>query len=110
MPFFVIGHRNPDTDAICSAIGHAALLRLTGEPTARAARCGELTPRTAWVLEEAGVEPPELIDDVRTTAGMMCRRDVVHGHPRDSVPAEKPEGAFRQDLVHRIGFGEHAED
>jgi manganese-dependent inorganic pyrophosphatase len=84
MPFFVIGHRNPDTDAICSAIGHAALLRLTGEPTARAARCGELTPRTAWVLEEAGVEPPELIDDVRTTAGMMCRRDVVHVAPSDT--------------------------
>ncbi|MFY7819174.1 MAG: putative manganese-dependent inorganic diphosphatase [Akkermansiaceae bacterium] len=84
LPFFVIGHRNPDTDAICSAIGHASLLRLTGEPAATAARCGELTMRTAWVLQEAGLEAPVLIDDVRTTAGMMCRREVVQVSPNDT--------------------------
>ncbi len=84
LPFYVIGHRNPDTDAICSAIGHAALLRLTGEPTATAARCGEITQRTAWVLQEAGIESPVLIDDVRTTAGMMCRRKVVKLSPNDT--------------------------
>jgi manganese-dependent inorganic pyrophosphatase len=84
LPFYVIGHRNPDTDAICSAIGHAALLRLTGEPTATAARCGEITQRTAWVLQEAGIEAPVLIDDVRTTAGMMCRREVVKLSPNDT--------------------------
>lgn len=84
LPFYVIGHRNPDTDAICSAIGHASLLRLTGEPTATAARCGELTPRTAWVLQEAGIPAPILIEDVRTTAGMMCRRSVVQVSPNDS--------------------------
>jgi manganese-dependent inorganic pyrophosphatase len=84
LPFYVIGHRNPDTDAICSAIGHAALLRLTGEPLATAARCGEITQRTAWVLQQAGIEAPVLIDDVRTTAGMMCRRDVVQLSPNDT--------------------------
>lgn len=84
LPFYVIGHRNPDTDAICSAIGHAALLRLTGEPSATAARCGEITLRTAWVLQEAGLDAPVLIDDVRTTAGMMCRRDVVKVLPHDT--------------------------
>jgi manganese-dependent inorganic pyrophosphatase len=84
LPFYVIGHRNPDTDAICSAIGHAALLRLTGEPLATAARCGEITQRTAWVLQEAGIEAPVLIDDVRTTAGMMCRREVVKLSPNDT--------------------------
>jgi len=84
LPFYVIGHRNPDTDAICSAIGHAALLRLTGEPSATAARCGELTPRTAWVLEQAKIEAPILIDDVRTSAGMMCRRNVVQVAPDDT--------------------------
>lgn len=87
LPFYVIGHRNPDTDAICSAIGHAALLRLTGEPRATAARCGEVTQRTAWVLQEAGIEAPVLIDDVRTTAGMMCRRDVVQLSPNDTFLA-----------------------
>jgi len=77
-PFYVIGHKNPDTDAICSAIGHAALLRATGdEPHAVAARCGDLAQRTQWVLETAGMEAPLLLADVRTTAGMVCRKEVV---------------------------------
>lgn len=78
LPFYVIGHRNPDTDAICSAIGHAALLRASGEvPNAVAARCGDLPQRTKWVLTKAGIEPPVLLNDVRVSAGMLCRRDIV---------------------------------
>lgn len=84
LPFYVIGHRNPDTDAICSAIGHAAYLRLTGKDTATAARCGELSQRTAWVLEQAGIEPPILVDDVRTTVGMIAHRRVVKLSPFDT--------------------------
>jgi manganese-dependent inorganic pyrophosphatase len=77
-PFYVIGHKNPDTDAICSAIGYAALLRLIGEePDAVAARCGEISQRTKWVLERAGIPAPDLVTDVRTTAGMICHRDVI---------------------------------
>lgn len=87
LPFYVIGHRNPDTDAICSAIGHAALLRETGEPDAIAARCGQVPPRTAWVLEKAGIPQPELVEDVRATAGMICRRDVVCAQAGDTFLA-----------------------
>ncbi|MEI8037355.1 MAG: putative manganese-dependent inorganic diphosphatase [Verrucomicrobiota bacterium] len=77
-PFYVIGHKNPDTDAICSAIGYAELLRTVGEePRAIAARCGEISQRTKWVLERAGIEAPALITDVRTSAGMICHREVV---------------------------------
>ncbi|KAB2641107.1 MAG: putative manganese-dependent inorganic diphosphatase [Verrucomicrobia bacterium] len=77
-PFYVIGHKNPDTDAICSAIGHAALLRATGEqPTAMAARCGEVSQRTAWVLQRAGVAQPSLITDVRATVGMIYHPEVI---------------------------------
>lgn len=77
-PFYVIGHKNPDTDAICSAIGYAALLRAVGEePDAIAARCGEISQRTKWVLERAGLEAPMLITDVRTNAGMICHSKVI---------------------------------
>lgn len=77
-PFYVIGHKNPDTDAICSAIGYAALLRVVGEePTAQAARCGEISQRTKWVLERAGLDIPVLITDVRTNAGMISHRNVI---------------------------------
>lgn len=84
LPFYVIGHKNPDTDAICSAIGNAALLRATGEMSAVAARCGEVPARTAWVLEQAGIETPPLVTDVRATAGMICRKDVVQVAPSDT--------------------------
>lgn len=84
-PFYVIGHKNPDTDAVCSAIGHAALLRSSGEePEAIAARCGELSQRTKWVLDRAGIEAPVLITDARTTAGMICKREVISVRPCDT--------------------------
>ena len=77
-PFYVIGHKNPDTDAICSAIGYSALLRQVGEePAAIAARCGEISQRTKWVLERAGLEVPQLVTDVRTNAGMIAHKKVI---------------------------------
>ncbi|MFD2256480.1 putative manganese-dependent inorganic diphosphatase [Luteolibacter algae] len=84
-PFYVIGHKNPDTDAVCSAIGHAALLRACGEePEAVAARCGEVSQRTKWVLEKAGCEAPVLLTDARTDAGMICKREIIQVRPTDT--------------------------
>ena len=77
LPVYVIGHKNPDTDAICSAIGYAELLRLTRYPDAVAACCGGLNQRTEWVLKRAGMEPPHLLMDLRPTTEMICRADVV---------------------------------
>ena len=78
-PVYVIGHQNPDTDAICSAIGNAEFLRTHGEPGAVAARCGEMTLRTSWVLEKAGVPEPILIHDVmKIIAGTeLCPKSPV---------------------------------
>jgi manganese-dependent inorganic pyrophosphatase len=77
-PFYVIGHKNPDTDAICSAIGYAALLRAVGEePHAIAARCGEISQRTKWVLERAGLDAPVMLTDVRVNSGMICHRKII---------------------------------
>ena len=76
-PWYVIGHQNPDADAIFSAIGQAAYLHATGHPEAQAARCGDFTERTRMVLEAAGLEVPVLVRDVRPTAGSICRREVV---------------------------------
>ncbi len=77
-PFYVIGHKNPDTDAICSAIGYSALLRAVGEePNAIAARCGEISQRTKWVLERAGLDAPVMLTDVRVSSGMICHRKII---------------------------------
>jgi manganese-dependent inorganic pyrophosphatase len=74
---YVIGHRNPDTDSICAAVGYAAFLNATRMPGARAARCGDVNERTAWVLERAGLPLPRLVMDVRPTALSISRRKVV---------------------------------
>jgi len=60
----VIGHRNPDTDAICSAIGYAEFKRRTGMPEAVAARCGDTNDRIDFVLQTFGVPAPKFVADV----------------------------------------------
>ena len=97
-PIFVIGHRNPDTDAICSAIGYAAFLRDVRKMNAIAACCGEVSVRTNWVLHTAGVAAPKLLLDVRPTAVTICRKDVLTAKPADtflSVYRKMIEHGFR---------------
>ncbi len=63
----VIGHRNPDTDSICSAISYAYLKNtLNPAQTYVAKRCGDVSKETAFVLEHFGVEEPAFVKDVHT--------------------------------------------
>jgi len=82
---WVIGHRNPDTDAICSAIAYADFLRRTRVPKARAACCGPPNSRTEWVLAQARLSRPRLKSDVYLRAAEICRRDVVVAKSNDTV-------------------------
>lgn len=61
---FVIGHKNPDTDSICSAIAYAYLKNTERSGHYSARRAGNINNETAFVLEYFGVEAPELLDDV----------------------------------------------
>ncbi len=58
----VFGHKVPDTDATCSAIAYAYLLRQTGKD-AKAFRLGELNKETKLVLERFGIEEPPLLEN-----------------------------------------------
>jgi len=60
---YVVGHKNPDTDAVSSAIGYAWLLREQGSAEAIAARAGSLNPQTRFALETFGLSPPLLLED-----------------------------------------------
>ncbi len=83
MTVFVFGHRNPDTDAICSALAYADFLRRTGMPDAVAACCGPANQRTEFALKTAGLTPPRIIMDVRPEVEDICRRDVVTADESD---------------------------
>lgn len=62
----IIGHKNPDTDSICSAIAYTALKNKLFGDNYVAKRAGQLNPETQYVLERFGVTPPEYLADVRT--------------------------------------------
>lgn len=59
MPNYVVGHKVPDSDSICSAIALSYLKTTLGEHTVPA-RLGELSPETKFILERFGFEEPEL--------------------------------------------------
>ncbi|MDD5201223.1 MAG: putative manganese-dependent inorganic diphosphatase [Terrimicrobiaceae bacterium] len=85
METIVIGHRNPDMDAIVSAIAYAEFKRLTGDSGVTAGRCGTTNERIDFVLGKFGVEAPVFYSDVRPRVADMMERSVVAVHLREPV-------------------------
>ena len=83
----VIGHRNPDTDAICSAIGYAEFKRRTGMASAVAARCGDTNDRIDFVLQTFGMPAPRFVADVSPKVRDVMQTNVQSVRP-DSTAAE----------------------
>jgi manganese-dependent inorganic pyrophosphatase len=63
-PTYVIGHRNPDADSICSAIAYAAFKTARGEPNYVAARCGNSNARIDAILDRFATPLPHYLSDV----------------------------------------------
>ncbi len=70
----VIGHRNPDTDAIASDIGYAWVLNESGSGHYMAGRTGKVNAQTAFALERFGVEAPTLVADVWGRVGDLAEK------------------------------------
>ena len=62
---YVVGHKNPDTDSICSAITYANLKQKVTGKLYEARRAGEVNGETAYVLNKFGVEAPEFLESVQ---------------------------------------------
>ncbi|MDP2690348.1 MAG: putative manganese-dependent inorganic diphosphatase [Deltaproteobacteria bacterium] len=77
-PVYVIGHKNPDTDSICSAIGLAELKRAEGMTDVHAARAGDVNPQTAFILDYFKVPAPRYLPNVYPKARDIMSVDVVH--------------------------------
>ena len=80
---YVIGHVNPDTDAIASAMGYAWLLQERDGTNAIAARSGAINRQTSWVLNILGMEPPMLFNDASPRFESVMRR-------LDTVTPDRP--------------------
>lgn len=81
----VIGHRNPDTDAICAAIGYAEFKRQTGMPNAISARCGETNPRIDYVLKKFGQPKPKFFSNVYPKIEDVMQKNVVAISPEGTI-------------------------
>ncbi|RJP52206.1 MAG: hypothetical protein C4583_07055 [Anaerolineaceae bacterium] len=71
---YVIGHVNPDTDSIASAMGYAWLLSERDGANTIAARAGALNPQTVWVLKTLGLDAPTLLTDASPRFESVMKR------------------------------------
>ena len=77
-PIYVVGHKNPDTDSICSAIAYAHLKNILNKDQDQvyvAARAGAMNPETTFVLKQFQAESPVYISDVVTQVRDMEIRE-----------------------------------
>ncbi len=93
---YVIGHVNPDTDSIASAMGYAWLLSQRDGTDIVAARAGPINEQTAWVLNKLDLQPPVLLADASPRFEAVTQR-------LDSVTPDRP---LREawTLANRTGF------
>lgn len=84
-PIIVVGHKNPDNDSICAAVGYAYLKNQLEMRNAQGqtpaytyvpARLGPLPPESAWVLAQSGIPSPMVIAHVHARVA-----DVMTPHP-----------------------------
>ena len=96
----VIGHINPDTDSVCSAIAYAKLKReITGKRYI-AKRAGQINAETQFVLKKFGVLPPDYMGDVRTQV-LDIDVERVKGVPED-ISLKKAWEIMRTDELQTL--------
>ena len=83
---FVIGHTNPDSDSICSAIGYAYLKNALDKKCLYApARAGDVNSETKFVLDRFNFELPLEIESLAATVGDMDLKKPIVASPNDSI-------------------------
>ncbi len=89
---YVVGHKHPDTDSICSAIGYARLRQAQGLVGVAPARAGNLNRQTEFVLNRLGITAPILLTDVSPRV-----RDLVRS-PAVTIDGETPLAMVLEQL------------
>ena len=102
-PIFVVGHQNPDTDAICAALGYAAYLQEIRGVEANAICCGTIPERTQWVLDQTSLAAPTCYmhtDEIKTEDYQFCLID--HNELAQSIPGIQAEQITEVVDHHRL--------
>lgn len=102
----IFGHKNPDTDSICSSFVHEILDKKNGWKDTKAVRLGEINKETQYVLNYLGIEAPELIEKVEEGQGVLL---VDHNEFNQSVEGIEKAKIWGVTDHHRIANIETAE-
>lgn len=86
---YVIGHRNPDTDSICSAIAYANLKNQVEGNGYEAYRAGNINGETRYVLDTFGIKDPKYVSDVRPRLTDVNLNPVKGAKPTDSLKSAR---------------------
>ena len=97
-PVYVIGHRSPDSDTVCSAIAYARLLTMLGYP-ANAAVTAPVNKETAYILKTAGADTPPVLEDASGKSIFLV------DHSEYSQAAEGMEDAHIVGILDHHGIG-----
>ena len=113
----VIGHRNPDTDSICSAIAYAELKNKTSDLVCEPRRAGKMNQETEFVLKKFGVKPPRMCTDVNPkirdvdyrempgipgSTSLRKAWEIMRDKQIDTLPVTSRTTSWRRD--HREGY------
>jgi len=83
---FIIGHKNPDSDSVCSAYAYANLKNyIDKEKHYTAGRCGNLNKQTRFIFDELGLTPPKFISDVYPKVKDVMTHKVVAIDENDPI-------------------------
>ena len=96
-PIYVLGHKNPDADAICSALAYSAYKHAIGETHYVAARCGNTNPRIDAILDHFQLPVPVFLGDVTPRIEAIMSR-TLHKVTPQSTCAEALELIDKYDV------------
>lgn len=96
-PVYILGHKNPDADSVCSAIAYAQLKKALGFRNYQAARCGNSNARIDMILRRFGYRLPIYLGDVRLRAKDAMRENFV-SLPSDASCYAVMEAIDKYDL------------
>ena len=106
----VIGHRNPDTDSICSAICYANLKRAITGDAYIPARAGHVNGETRFVLDYFGMEEPKLVEHPHRHRSQLskhqrraCAARNARARERKTKATKHTKASFLQGLAFLLG-------